>query len=251
MTYIYPQAEPFFLTGSGETALLFIHGFTASPSELHPTAYLIHELCGCTLSSPLLPGHGSSPRILNLTKWDEWYGAVEKELLFLMEKYERVFVGGLSMGALLALHAACHISGLKGAISINAPLSNHSPILTAVSPLIRHIRPFYPKRNGLRMRELQEEGRFAYDVIPVKAFQSVMNMRSTVIQELDKIDLPVLIIQSLQDESVRPRSAYYLQEKIEKSQLVELPNSDHVATMGKEKDKIAYAIVDFISCKGK
>jgi carboxylesterase len=246
MTYIYPQAEPFFLSGSRETALLFIHGFTASPSELYPTARLIHELCGCSLSAPLLPGHGSTPRILNRTKWDEWYATVEKELHHLMANYERVFVGGLSMGGLLALHAGCQISGLKGAISINAPLSNRSPLLTAVSPLIRHIRPFYPKQDGWRLRELEGEGRFAYDVIPVKSFQSVMNLRSTVIQELDKLDLPVLIIQSLQDESVHPRSAYYLQEKVKNSQLVELPSSDHVATMGEEKDKIASVIVEFM-----
>jgi carboxylesterase len=246
MIYIYPQAEPFFLDGSQDAALLFIHGFTASPSELYPTVRLIHELCGCTLSVPLLPGHGSTPRFLNQTDWEQWYAAVEKELSFLMERYQRVFVGGLSMGALLALHAGCLLSGLKGAIAINTPIFNYSPVLTAASPLIRWVKPFYPKKDRLRLRELEEKGRFAYDVIPVKAFRSVTRLRNLVIQEIDEVKLPVLLVQSLQDESVQPRSAYFLQEKLARSELLELPDSDHIATMGGEKDKLARAIADFL-----
>ncbi|MDD3898212.1 MAG: alpha/beta fold hydrolase [Syntrophomonadaceae bacterium] len=247
MSYIYPQAQPFFLRGSQETALLFIHGFTASPSELYPTALLIHDLSACTVSAPLLPGHGSSPRFLNQSNWEQWYNEVRKELDFLMENHRRVFVGGLSLGGLLALHAGSLIKGLQGAISINVPIFNRSPLLTVASPLIGHIRPYYPKKDRLRMRKLQEEGRYAYNVIPVKAFQSVMNLRNTVMEEADDINLPVLLIQSLQDESVHPRSIYYLQEKIKHTELIELHCSGHIATMGSEKEKIARAIADFMA----
>ena len=247
MNNIYPQAQPFFLGGSQETALLFIHGFTASPSELYPTAKLIYDLCGCTLSAPLLPGHGSSPQFLKQSNWEEWYNAIEKELDFLMENYQRVFVGGLSMGGLLALHAGSLIKGLQGVISINAPVFNRFPLLTAASPLIGRIRPYYPKKDSPLLRKLEEEGRFAYNVIPARAFQSVMNLRNTVMEEVDEINLPVLLIQSLQDKSVHPRSVYYLQEKIKHTELIELHYSEHVATMGGEKEKIARAIIDFIN----
>ncbi len=247
MSDVYPQAQPFFLKGSQDTALLFIHGFTASPSELYPTAQLIHDLSSCTVSAPLLPGHGSNPRFLNRSSWEEWYNAVEKELDFLMENHHWVFVGGLSMGGLLALHAGSMVKGLKGTISINAPIFNRFPLLTAISPLIGRIRTYYPKKDGPNQRILEQEGRFAYNVIPAKAFQSVMNLRNTVMEEVDKINLPVLLIQSLEDESVHPRSVYYLQEKIKHTELIELPGSKHVATMGSEKEKIARAIVDFIS----
>jgi len=246
MSYIHPQAQPIFLSGSQKTALLFIHGFTASPSELYPTAQLIYQLNGCTLSAPLLPGHGSNPRFLNRSNWEEWYNAVEKELNFLMENHDQVFVGGLSMGGLLALHAGSQVKGLKGAISINAPIFNRSPLLTTASPLIGRIRPYYPKKGGTRLRSLEEAGRFAYNVIPAKAFQSLMNLRNTIMEETDNINLPVLLIQSLRDESVHPRSVQYLQEKIKHTELIELHCSEHIATMGSEKEKIARAIVDFI-----
>ncbi len=247
MNHINPQAQPFFLRGSQETALLFIHGFTASPSELYPTAQLIYDLSGYTLSAPLLPGHGTNPRFLNKSNWEEWYNTVRKELNFLMENYQRVFVGGLSMGGLLALHAGSMVKELQGAISINAPIFNRSPLLTTISPLIGRIQPYYPKKDGPNQRRLKQEGRFAYNVIPAKAFQSLMNLRNTVMEEVDEINLPVLLIQSLQDESVHPRSVYYLQEKIKHTELIELHYSQHVATMGSEKDKIARAMVDFIN----
>lgn len=247
MSYIYPKPDPLFLKGSQETALLLIHGFTASPSELYPTAQLIYDISGCTLSAPLLPGHGASPRSLNQTNWEEWYNAAKNELNFLIENYHRVFIGGLSLGGFLALHAGHEVKGLEGVISINAPVFNRSPLLTAASPLIKRIRPYYPKKNRLRLRQLEAEGRFAYNVIPVKAFQSVMNLRDTVMEEVDAINLPVLLIQSLQDESVHPRSVYYLQERIKRSELIELHGSGHVATMGSEKEKIARAIADFIN----
>jgi carboxylesterase len=65
-------------------------------------------------------------------------------------------------------------------------------------------------------------------------------------EETDNINLPVLLIQSLRDESVHPRSVQYLQEKIKHTELIELHCSEHIATMGSEKEKIARAIVDFI-----
>ena len=34
MSYIHPQVQPIFLSGSQKTALLFIHGFTASPFDV-------------------------------------------------------------------------------------------------------------------------------------------------------------------------------------------------------------------------
>jgi esterase/lipase len=60
------------------------------------------------------------------------------------------------------------------------------------------------------MLELEEQGRFAYPVQPVQAFRSMMKLRSVVISELTKINIPVLVMQSVNDESVHMKSALYL-----------------------------------------
>ena len=244
---IYPEAEPFFFNGSKDKVLLFIHGFTASPSEVYPTAQLLYDNTGYTASGILLPGHGSTPRDLNKTTWHEWFEAVEMELVELLDKYAGVFVVGLSLGGLLALHAACKIKGLKGAVAINTPIYTQSSFLTASAPVMRYIKPYYPKTNP-KTKLLEEQGRFAYKVTPVKAFRSMISLRNKVIKELKEIDIPVLIMQSLKDESVNPRSAQFILDRVDNAnvKLVELQESEHVATMGIEKEKIVAEIAEFV-----
>ncbi len=248
MVYIYPQAEPFFLQGKNDRALLFIHGFTASPSEVLPTAKLIHKMAGYSVQGLLLPGHGSNPKNLQETSWEEWFGAVEEAVKNLIASYEHVFVAGLSLGAFLALYAAEKIQGINGVISINAPIFSHFPLLAASAPLMMVLKPYFPKKDRIRFKELEEQGRFAYEVTPVKAFQSMLNLRQELINQLDQINVPVLVMQSQRDETAHPRSADYLVESIGEQQArkVELPESEHVATMGPETERIADEMLAFM-----
>lgn len=249
MAEIHPQAESFLLTGPTDTACLFIHGFTASPSEVHPVARLIFEKTGFTVSGPLLPGHGCTPREMNQTSWQDWFKRVEQEIDYLQRKHDRVFIAGLSMGGLLGLHAASRKVGLAGVIAINTPIFTKSPRLMALTPILRFLRPYYPKKMDRAAEELAAMGRFAYSVMPVKAFQSMHNLRETVIKEIPQLNLPILLFQSSQDESVDPRSASYIKDKAVKAPvtLIELTNSGHIATMGQEKLLIVEEMIKFIT----
>jgi carboxylesterase len=248
MYSVNPQAEPFLVTGSSDAACLFIHGFTASPAEMYPLAKIIHEKTSCTVSGLLLPGHGSHPRHLNEMLWPDWYAAVEQELSRLLQQYRRVFVIGLSMGALLAMYAAYHFKKVQGVVAINAPVFVYHPLLAASAGLIKMIRPYYPKRTNPVDSDLEKQGRFAYSVIPVKAFMSMRQLKDRVMDIIDKINQPLLVFQSCQDESVIPESGCYIYEHASSSQvrLVELQNSRHIATMGGEKDILAREIIDFM-----
>lgn len=248
MSEINPLAEPFFLTGNSGQVLLLLHGFTASPSEVRPLAELINASNGCSVSGILLPGHGSSPEHLNATRWTDWYRAVNEELSSLREQYQQVFVGGLSMGGLLALHAGVNMEGLAGVVSINAPIYYHRLLLPTYANITALIRPYYPKKNVAEIEELEAQGRFAYPVMPLKAFRSLNRLRSKVMAEVQKLQKPALIIQSRQDESVHPRSADFLYTKTRSggSRLVLLTESNHVASMGAEKELIAREMVAFL-----
>jgi len=248
MAEINPKAESFLLTGHEDTACLFIHGFSASPSEVYPVARLIFEKTGFTVSGPLLPGHGCTPQEMNQTSWQDWFSRVEQEIVYLQRRHTRVFVAGLSMGGLLGLHAASRQQGLEGVIAINTPIFTNSPRLIAWAPLLRILRPYYPKKMDQVAKELQAMGRYAYPVMPVKAFMSMHNLRETVLQEIPGLNLPILLFQSSEDESVNSRSASYIKDKAVRApvKLVELRNSGHIATMGQEKLLIAEEIIKFI-----
>jgi carboxylesterase len=249
MADIYLQAESFLLTGRANTACLFIHGFTASPSEVYPVARIIHEMTGCTMSGPLLPGHGCSPQDMNQTCWQDWFARIEQEVDYLQHRYARIFVAGLSMGGLLALYAAGKISGLQGVIAINTPILTNSPRLMAAAPLLQYLRPYYPKKIDRSAIELEAQGRFAYRVMPLKALLSMQRLRKIVVKELPHLKLPILLFQSCRDETVDPRSALYIRDRAVQSQvrIIELIDSGHIATMGPEKLVIAEEIVAFMS----
>lgn len=245
MIYIHPRAEPFYFSG-GNTAILFIHGFTASPSEIYQLAQLLHQGIGITASGILLPGHGSHPSLLNITDWQDWYSSVEKECEYLLANYDKVFVVGLSLGGLLSLYLGANMPDIKGVVAINPPIRLRYGLLELIAPLAGWVKPYFkkPRENQLALKRL---GRFAYDYIPVKAFRSMMKLRNKTLQVLDNIEAPLLLIQSQADESVNPAGIHLIKQKVPgKVQLVEIREAQHVVTMGKDVPEIAGLIIDFI-----
>lgn len=245
---IHPQAQPFYISGSSDMAILFIHGFTASPAEMLPLARMLQARLDCTVRGVLLPGHGSTPADLNQTTWRDWYAKSAAELTDLLEKYEAVYVVGLSMGGLLSIYSGLHAAGAKGVVSINAPLFNRSPWVTVLAPVLQWVRPYFPKRNRVRSEQLELMGRYAYKVYPVRALRSMMDLRCRVMEELPKLTTPLLVVQSQDDESVDPRSGVWLANNAVNARVtsMELQRSGHVATMGPEIEAIAEKISNFI-----
>lgn len=245
---IHLQAQPFYIGGSSDMAILFIHGLTASPSEMLPLARMLQARLDCTVRGVLLPGHGSTPADLNRTTWHDWYARAADELTGLLEKYKAVYVVGLSMGGLLSIYSGLHAAGVKGVVSINAPLYNRSPWVTALAPVLQWACPYFPKRNRVRSEQLELMGRYAYKVYPVRALRSMMDLRRRVMKELPELTAPLLVVQSQDDESVDPRSAVWLAENAVNARVttMELHRSGHVATMGPELETIAEKISDFI-----
>ncbi|MDD3852533.1 MAG: alpha/beta fold hydrolase [Syntrophomonadaceae bacterium] len=248
MTYIHDQAEPFFLQGHNDMALLFLHGFTASPSEVRTVAEKVHAATGCTVSGPLLPGHGSHPSFLNATGYSDWYRTVEEELGFLQHNYTSVYVAGLSMGGLLAMYAGLYIPGLQGVITINAPIFMRYRCLTRLFLIIKGIVPYFPKGDKKGQKILAGKGRFAYAVMPLKAFVSMYELRKLVMNNINRLSVPLLVIQSMRDGSVHHHSAVWLRKHVNLPaiQTVFLKKSGHVATMGDEQDIIAADIMSFM-----
>lgn len=239
------QARPFFLEGK-QTALLFVHGFTASPSEVLPTSRLISETGGFAVQGILLPGHGLSPEELNQFGWEDWFGAVKDACFSLQHDFASVYVAGLSMGGMLSLLAGVRIPNVKGVVSINAPIYVGEFFKMRLATRLKYWRSAWPKSET--DYELKRQGRFAYDCYPLKALDNMLRLRKIVMKELPAMKPPVLVFQSLQDETVLPSSARYIEEACRNSpvQRIDLPQSRHVATMGPEIDTIAKNIIEFV-----
>lgn len=96
-------AAPFEL-GNGPDACLLLHGLTGSPAEMRPVGEAL-AAAGFRASGPLLPGHGTTPEELAITTRSDLVHAAESALLSLAGA-RRIFLCGLSVGSLLAIHLA-------------------------------------------------------------------------------------------------------------------------------------------------
>src|SRR4051794_11003816 len=136
---LLPGAEPFEADG-GPLGMLLCHGFTGTPQSMRPWAERA-AAAGVTVRLPRLPGHGTRWQDLSMTRWEDWYAAVDRAFEDLRERCEAVVVCGLSMGGALALRLAEeHGDDVAGLVLVNPSVLSLRRSLRAV-PLLRLVPP--------------------------------------------------------------------------------------------------------------
>src|SRR5262249_3304363 len=89
-----------FYYGSGDVAVLLIHGLTGTPVEMQAVGRGLAEK-GFSVYGLQLPGHCGSELELMTTGWRDWYRGVEDAWRDAASRHADVFAAGLSMGALM------------------------------------------------------------------------------------------------------------------------------------------------------
>ncbi len=188
-----PGAEPIRHDG-GDVAVLLCHGFTSTPGSMAEWAAALAD-DGRTVSVPRLPGHGTTWQEMNRTRWQDWYAAVENELLDLSATHGPVFVGGLSMGGALALRLAVHHPDAVAGLMLVNPcihLTDRTlPLRTlqlAGLPLLRHLVPALPGiASDIRKQGVAE---VAYAHNPLHALHSATRLFADVKRDLPQVTAP-------------------------------------------------------------
>ena len=241
---LLPGAEPFHHEG-GPVGALLCHGFTGTPQSLRPWAEHLAEH-GLTVSLPLLPGHGTRWQDMQITRWEDWYAAVDHELRALTARCDRVFVCGLSMGGSLALHlAAVHGAAVSGLVLVNPSVRSDSAAAVLL-PVLRHVVTSIP---GVA-NDIAKEGstELAYDRTPLHAAWSLSRLWRTVQTELPQVTQPLLLFRSPDDHVVSPANAQLLLSRISSTDVEErlCGRSFHVATLDHDAETIFEGSLDFI-----
>lgn len=96
-----------------DTAVLLIHGLLETPFITRDIAG-VFEQQGFAVRSVLLPGHATVPADLLYVDYEAWIRAVKYALQGLLDKYDNVYIAGLSTGALLAIDAALSNEDIRG-----------------------------------------------------------------------------------------------------------------------------------------
>jgi len=258
---LLPGAEPLFYRGSTIGCLL-LHGLTAAPYEV---AWMGQHLAaqGLTVCVPRLAGHGADFRLLQRTRWQDWYLSALDGYHLLKTQCDTIFVAGLSTGGLLTLALSAHVA-VDGLIVMAAPVSiPQSERTLALARWLKFARPFidlpdttdFPQR--LRAEQARrgepERGRVRYDRWATRALQEFHALMSAAEISLPKITAPALLIYSEADQTV----PFFNQERVANqlgSKIIEkhtLKNSGHILTQDMERETVFDLAADFIQRTAK
>lgn len=244
--YMNEHVKPFFLEGAiKDECILMIHGYTGSPADMLPLAqYLNNSGKGYTVACILLPGHGTQMDDLLAANWKKWVLYASGELKSLQEKYPKVSIVGFSMGGDIALCLASKFN-VNRIVTICTPIMIMNK-LNYIAEFLSIFKKYTYWRTGSRIEgELEHDYETGYAGMPVRSIAEVRNLTIVTINRLRRVKQPILIIQSLNDRTVHPRSPYIIFDKIESDykELLLLEKSRHNPIYGIEREKL-YSTVD-------
>ncbi|MGA8987747.1 alpha/beta hydrolase [Aeromicrobium sp.] len=240
-----PGTEPFSADG-GRTGVLLSHGFTGSPASMVPWGKHLAGL-GYTVRVPRLPGHGTTWKDMNTTRWQDWYGEVDGALTDLRATCDRVVVAGLSMGGCLALRLAEKRPADVDAVVLVNPAVNLARFDIKLVPVLQWLVPAMPGiGNDIKMAGQDELG---YDKTPLKALASQIAMWKTTRADLAAVTQPLLVFRSDEDHVLDPTSVDLIRAGVTSavSELVPLHESYHVATIDNDAQLIFDRTAAFIA----
>lgn len=233
------DGKSFFLNGN-QIGVLLIHGFTATTVEVRWLAdYLSSK--GLTVNAPLLPGHGTTPEDLNKRNYAEWIECVENLYNKLKKTCQRVIVGGESMGAVLTLYLAENHPEIK-ALLLYSPAIKIASL--KYSKILRHLFPIIRKKDYDEIMPWQ-----GYSVYPLFAASELLRLQKFVINNLHKVQQPLVVFQGAFDTTIDPDSSDLIISSVGSSTRKKyiMSNSGHVILLDKEFQKTAALTWEFLN----
>ena len=249
---------------AGEDAVLLLHGLAASPLEMRYVARALHR-DGFSVHVPHLHGYGYGAAA---TDSREWHALARSIFDKLRREYRTVSVGGLCIGAVLALSLAAEKGRDVAALSLLSttlaydgwsvpwyrfllPLAYYTPLRHVYS--YREREPYGLKNEALRKRiaraaqqsSLTEAGAAS---LPMNHIYQAMRLIGRVKRNLPSVQAPALVVHAIDDDTASVKSADFVIDHIG-SQVVRkvfLGNSYHMVTMDNERDVVARETGDFL-----
>jgi len=249
-------AAPFAL-GDGPDACLLLHGLTGAPSEVRPLGEALAK-AGFRVLGPLLPGHGTRSRDLaNVSRRDLLEAS--SRALSSLGTARRLFVCGLSMGALLALKLAAAPGSRVERLALLAPAIKFAGSTWAFVNVVGRIParlPFIVSKGGRDIQgavELPHEGddeRHAdgsYRSIPLRWARELRLLSEEGLALAPAIRMPTLVLHGALDATAAVSGARLLAGALGSTQvsLQIFPRSGHVLPLDLEADAVCARVVRF------
>lgn len=238
---------------TSDTCIITLHGFSSAPKEVLEISKFLHKK-GFNVYAPRLRGHGTSPKDLRDTTWEDWYLSVCRAIAIATLKYKKIYLIGFSTGGLLALLSTkkCY-KEIGGIICINAALHLNDIRIKTLLPALSFwndlVEAFNAKNFGKEYIDNDSENpEVNYNKHYVDSIEQLSLLMKKTKKNIPKIQTPTFIIQAKNDPVVNPSSAYEIYEKIksEKKELLMLDLDNHIIIKGENTKELFEKIYSFI-----
>jgi carboxylesterase len=249
----------------GRLGFLLIHGLGGTPMELRYVAQGLAR-AGHTVHVPQLAGHCATVEELKATGWTDWHASVEREHDRLKAGCDAVVVGGLSVGAILALHLAAMRPDTVSGLALYAPslwldgwgVPWHAGLFRLVTmKWCADLFPFAERHpwgiKDPRLRTLVERAiksgdssRAGIAALPGRLMLELRWLVQRVREEIGEVRQPALVIHPRQDDRASLRNLTYLQASLGGlTETVVLDDSYHIVTLDRQRQLVVARTLEF------
>lgn len=210
--YDLMAGKPRLMLGTGDRAsigVILTHGFTSAPANLNWQADHLHAQ-GYTTYTPRLFAHATDPHHLQRARAEDWLADMLDAYYLLDGLCDQIVLVGHSMGGVLSLIVAAN-RPVCGVVGLAVP-SYIADWRVRWGHWLRFVRPMYPialeESYEVMMRDQQAQrglpivGRYGYTDWSTMALRQLYRAIDMMLEELPKVAVPVLLINSSNDQTV-------------------------------------------------
>jgi len=247
-----------------QNGILLFHGLTGSPFEMKKYGNFLFKN-GYDVYCYSLPGHGERLNEIETVKYKDWCEFAQSKYELLRPKYERFFVSGLCLGAVLSLYLAEHNQNITGIAALSTTLfldGASMPWYKFLLPIGLHtvLRYYYtfPEDNSLGVKnedtrrtlaKLMSKTTVGLDNYPLSCVYELLKLSKIVRSDLEKIQVPILLIHSKNDNLTRVKSAEIVYKRVSSKikKILEIEDSYHMVLYDNEKERVMKTVLEFLS----
>ncbi|CAB3658206.1 Thermostable monoacylglycerol lipase [Achromobacter mucicolens] len=247
-----PQAGEQLLVGKGDrarTGILLIHRLGGAPWEMHELALGLNEQ-GYSVMAVKLAGHCGSLQELAGAGWMDWLASVRRGADTLASRTDRVVVGGISTGAVLALALAqerpFHVAGVLALSPVLRHDGRAGPRGASTALLLLVLRVLGIARHRALPGRLRRAG---LPGTPWGALGQMRKLAAAVLRRMDMVRAPCLVIHARHDDVATVSGAFEIAKTARNANvhLQLLADREHVITMGRGCGDVVSRATAFVS----
>ncbi|MBT5855049.1 alpha/beta fold hydrolase [bacterium] len=215
---VHPDQHSYFLSQDTKpyTAVLAVHGFLANPIDTQAIGTYLHAQGNVDVLGIRMSGHGLTPERLKNTHWQEWVASVHRGYKALKANYEKVVLLGISGGALVALNLA-EENPADGIICLSTMLHAADWRLKyggPVGPVVHTVMKNVFQKEYLDSNVPEHRKHIVYNRMPIASTIELFKLMRYTRRSLYRVECPMLIVHSTQDDVAHPSSAKELYQKV-------------------------------------